>query len=99
MHLTSALRAASGLNARYSYISNGRETTREQVDAAVTSSSILTRIHTALAPSSDRWGGYLLIPSSDSYRFSVNTDGAAQLTIDSADSYLQTTRSDSAMTA
>jgi len=84
VHVTTALRAASGLNARYSYISNGRETNREQVDAAVTSSSILRRIHTALTPSTDQWDGYLLIPSSDSYRFIVNADGAAQLTIDGA---------------
>lgn len=83
VHVTATLRAASGLNARYSHISNGRETSRGQVDAAVTSPSILTRIHRALAPSTDWWEGYLLIPSSDFYRFSVNADGAAQLSIDS----------------
>lgn len=84
VHVTAVLRATSGLNATYSYLSNGRDAIHEQIDCAVTSSTILTSIHKALAPSMDRWEGYLVVPTSDSYRFIVNTDGVAHLSVDNS---------------
>jgi hypothetical protein len=80
-YVASVLKTTSGLSARYAYVGDQRSAALDQIDAAFVSPALLRQIHRTLSPVRDRWDGYLVVPATDSYRFLVNSDGPAQLTV------------------